>query len=303
MKQNINNNEADLAAVGEAVAIGLDDLAVEMDLDPTLAATIRGLIAAMLTARTSAQLGNNTVRARKAAVRTAMSGCKLFLTLAREILKPHLGGQYSQDWDITGFVGSLTIPRTAAKMQLILAVLKAYLLANPTRENAPLNVTAAQATLLLTQLQAAVGALNLQQTDTAGFRTTRIENRNELRLTLRMLVATLTVKMPPLDDRWLSFGLNKPGAEETPPAPEGLEVVVLGPNTLSAKWPATPRAEYYRLWLRVNGEAELASLGTCADLNFLFEQLPANAQVEVAISAGNTGGESAKSEIVLVQMP
>ena len=124
-----------------------------------------------------------------------VGGAKLFTTLTREILKPHLGGQYSQDWDITGFVGSLAIPRKAAKIQIVLSALKTYLTDNPARENAALNITAAQAELLLNQLQTAVGALNLHQTDAAGFRKSRVDNRNVLRLTLHMLVATLNIKL------------------------------------------------------------------------------------------------------------
>ncbi|MBA4149954.1 MAG: hypothetical protein H0X66_17720 [Verrucomicrobia bacterium] len=48
-------------------------------------------------------------------------------------------------------------------------------------------------------------------------------------------------------------------------------------------------------------DPEMVSVGTSTDLDFLIEQLPGNSQVEVALSAGNSGGESARSASVIVQ--
>lgn len=301
MRQNIKENEADLLALGNAAADGLDDLAAGMGISPDVETGIRAAATNMTAARESVQLGRGTLRTRQAAVRTAMKAAALFITLMRELLKAHLGSQYSQAWDVVGFVGSLGKPRTTAKMLLLLATIKSYLTANAARENAALNLTAAQADLLLTQLQAAVSALNAYQTEIANRRKARIDNRNLLRFRLLALVADLKGRMGSLDDRWLTFGFNKPGADEKPEVPEGLIAVMVGETAVSFKWPAAARAEQYRIWARVVGvDAELGSIALSADLSFVLESLPRNAVVEIGVSALNNGGESAISSLLTV---
>ena len=73
-----------------------------------------------------------------ATVRTTDSNGKAFIATARDILIPALGGQWSQAWEPTGFPNqSLGVPRTQPERQTLLAALRDYLTANPTRENAP----------------------------------------------------------------------------------------------------------------------------------------------------------------------
>lgn len=301
MKQNITNNEATLLERGNAAADGLDDLAEALGMSPDVAARLREAGDNMIAARTGLQLGRGTLRTRKAAVQAAMAAARQFVTLLREILKPHLGNQYSQAWDVVGFVGSLAMPQTTAVMQMLLTTAKKFLTDNPTRENGALLITAAQADLLLTQLQAAVAALNAQLTTAANQRKTRKTNRVLLRLRLFALVADLKTRLDPLDDRWTTLGLNKPGARETPGVPEGFTATLVGENDILMKWPATERADQYRVWMRVVGpDTELASHSLRTELDCLLEELPRNSVVELALSAMNNGGESAKSTIVTV---
>ena len=47
-------------------------------------------------------------------------------------------------------------------------------------------------------------------------------------------------------------------------------------------------------------DAEFVLVDTRADLDFTLEGLPRNATIQVALSAANSGGESAKSAVVTV---
>ncbi|MBA4149956.1 MAG: fibronectin type III domain-containing protein [Verrucomicrobia bacterium] len=301
MKQNINNKEADLLELGIEAADGLDGLGVALEVTPDIGTGIRTAAANLTAARNGAQLGRGSLRNSQASVQAKMAAGRHFATLVRELLKPHVGNGYSQAWDVVGFVGTLAMPGSTAKMQLLLSTIKTFLTDNPTRENGPLLVTAAQADLLHTQLQAAVTTLNAQQTTAAGLRLARKDNRNLLRLRLWALVAILKSKMGALDDRWVTFGFNKPGAQEKPAVPVGLTAVLIGETSVSFKWPPAARADQYRIWARVVGvDAVLGSVALRGDLDFTLEQLPRNSVVEVALSALNNGGESAKSTILTV---
>lgn len=301
MKQNISTKEAELLELGASVADGLNELGLALGVPAEVETGLRAAAATLSASLNSLRLGSGTLRTRKAAVRMAMKLAAQFCTLAREILKPHLGSQYSQDWDVTGFVGRLRIPTVSAQMQLLLSTLKTYLTDNPARENAALGVTAVQANLLLTQLQGTVSALNAHETETAGLRSERQTSRTLLRLRLWAFVADLKSRIGGLDDRWLTFGLNKPGAVEAPEVPEGLTAVVIGETSVSFKWPHATRADQYRIWARVVGpDSVLESIALRAALDFTMESLPRNSVVELALSALNEGGESAKSEVLTV---
>ncbi|MBA4149692.1 MAG: fibronectin type III domain-containing protein [Verrucomicrobia bacterium] len=302
MKQTIDKNEANLLASGTAVANGVDKLGAALDLDPNTANAIRTAGAEFSDARMALQHSRAAVRARKRAVRSSVTTGKQLATLAREILKPHLGSRYSQWWDIAGFVGALAIPRKMSNLSLLLKSLATYLTDHPEREVAALNVTAAQAELVAGELQAAIGALNLAKTELETRRKARKTSRKKLRLRLRLFIADLNTRIDPLDNRWLSFGLNRPGAKDKPEAPEKVEVVMIAENTLAVKWEDAPRAESYRVRQRIVGvDEEFVLIGSPVDPNFTIEQAPRNATLELAISAVNSGGESAWSEVVMVR--
>lgn len=93
-----------------------------------------------------------------------------------------------------------------------------------------------------------------------------------------------------------------PGADEIPDVPGNISAVLVGPNAVSLKWPASARGAYYRLWKRVVGmDKERVAVGSPGDLDFTLEALPNNATIELAVSAVNNGGESGQSTVVTVQ--
>ena len=89
-----------------------------------------------------------------------------------------------------------------------------------------------------------------------------------------------------------------PGADETPDVPTNVSAVLVGPTAAALKWSASPRAEYYRVWMKIrNTEGDYTAVGSPADLDFTLENLPVNSTIDIVISAVNNGGESAVSEV------
>jgi hypothetical protein len=76
---------------------------------------------------------------------------------------------------------------------------------------------------------------------------------------------------------------------------------LIGPGTAALKWNAAARADYYRVWKRVNGtDTELLAVGSPADLGFTIENLPAASAIDIVITAVNSGGESPVSEVITI---
>jgi fibronectin type 3 domain-containing protein len=115
------------------------------------------------------------------------------------------------------------------------------------------------------------------------------------------LVKELSVRLTSMDARWLAFGLNRPGQKATPEVPENVTAEVVAPDKATVKWEPAPRAEHYRVWARVKGsEQEMEVVASRTNHDFTFENLAPGSALEVAITAVNNGGESRKSEVVIV---
>jgi len=134
-----------------------------------------------------------------------------FITLGRNVLKPHLGGQWSQRWALLNFPNySLRIPQCLNQRLAILSGLAGYLAEQPQHECAQLGVTAAQTRTRHDQLLAASLALNhLRSERTAALRA-RDEAVTKLRRRMRCIIRELSMVIAKADPRWFAFGLNQP---------------------------------------------------------------------------------------------
>lgn len=231
--------------------------------------------------------------------RALLEQCRAFLTLARDLSKAKLGSTYSQAWDPTGLVGSLVIPQAIAEVQAVLRSFASFLELMPDLENVQLKITAQHAREWYAKLLAMRGAVN----DRDAIATDLLRQRNEhvlaMRRRLRGLVAELAQLIEPMDPHWIVFGFNRPGADETPEVPEQLEAVRSTDDTVHLQWEPAARAEYYRVWQRTETESEFTHLATVYDPDFLLVTSPVD--LEVAVSAVNSGGESALSSPLLVR--
>ncbi|MSU64327.1 MAG: hypothetical protein EXS31_18380 [Pedosphaera sp.] len=68
---------------------------------------------------------------------------------------------------------------------------------------------------------------------------------SRFRRRLRGLVDELTQLLQPLDSRWLTFGLKRPGAPDSPDAVENTRATALGGGKLRVQCNPAPRADYY----------------------------------------------------------
>lgn len=239
---------------------------------------------------------------RREVVRTKAEAVSAFLTLGRDLLKAEFGTTHNQSWAVTGFATSLKIPRSQGPLLARMGLFKEFIAAYPIHELPAKSITAVNAETLHDELDAARGAVMAQETIAKD----RLEERNAqvelLRKQLAEVIGEMGMKVPPMDNRWLTFGLNRPGQKVRPDAPTNVTAAGIGNNSALVKWDAAPRADHYRIWIKINGvPAEFDSAGNSADLDFILEGLPSKAMVEIAVSAVNNGGESSKSTLFSLQ--
>ena len=82
----------------------------------------------------------------------------------------------------------------------------------------------------------------------SGLMSTRDANADKLSKRLSDLIQELHMRMDGLDGRWLAFGLNKPGAMETPDEVEHVIATLIGPTAAALKWDAARRAQFYHVF-------------------------------------------------------
>ncbi|MDB6028565.1 MAG: hypothetical protein JWM68_4788, partial [Verrucomicrobiales bacterium] len=228
---------------------------------------------------------------------TATNTCN-HLRKGRDILKPVFGYSYSNVWTLLGYNDSLGVTDRPEDQQVLLQALRTYYMNHPTFEVPLLNLTAAYTETVIQTLTTAQTAVAAQEGAVEATRNVRDEKANQLRTRFSMLNDELSQLMGPLDPRWLTFGLNMPGADETPDKVEGVQVTIIGPTAAAVKWGASARAQYYRIYKRVIGvDADYVAVGSPADLDFTIENLPAGSMVDVIVTAVNNGGEGARSEV------
>lgn len=280
----------------------LQQFAVSIGLLHVSKAIFEAAVNELLAARDAHESAKVVLATRRAALKVLMVSAQEFITGAREVMKRQFGKRYTQAWDAAGFRNSLRVPRKADELQAMVQSWKTFFTNNAALEVEVLDLSAAYADTLLTNIIAAQTAINLQESAVNNLINIRNDKAEKLQHLVKTLFAELTVKLDPVAAEWLAFGFNKPGLKQTPAAPTGLAATLVSANVVSVKWNRSVRAEYYRVWLKVSGvDTEMVSVATPADRNFTIESLPPNAMVEIAVSAINNGGESAKSEIVTVQ--
>ena len=265
-------------------------------------AVLVALRAAAVTARDNYENSKPVMKGLRDALNVARLQARAFMFVVREILKPSLGSEYSELWNVIGLFGSLEMPQRVDDLVLVLEATVAYVTANPAA-TAARNITPEDVQAVLTALTDARRAVNDQEDAMASLLNIREDKFEKLRKGLRGLIDELTDELDPLDPRWLAFGFNMPGADETPDTPANLVATLIGPTAVALKWDASARAAYYRVFKKVQGlDEDFVAVGSPADLDFTLEGVPANATVQIQICAVNTGGESQRSEAVTVLM-
>ncbi|MBA4149713.1 MAG: fibronectin type III domain-containing protein [Verrucomicrobia bacterium] len=302
MKNTLPKSKTGLIAKATVVISALNDHADAIGLLHVTANLVEQKFMALQDACGHYDGGKLEMTSRKVVWHSLIAEGRAFSMTTRDVLKPHLGNKYGEAWNGTGFVNSLTVPSLGPELLPLLLSLGHYLALRPAQENALLNITTARAKTLATQLGAARAAVLAQEAVSQGLFEMREHAANDLRETLRMLLNELAMKLSPLDPLWMAFGFNMPGKRQRPAPPTNVVVTRVSESVALVKWDKTPRAEHHRVWVKVLGvHAEPVAAGSPADLDFLLEPLPHNVDVEIALSAVNSGGESARSEPVILR--
>ena len=288
-------------ALAEDMIDGLHALEVAVGIKQNTEAALTAVRDAAQTAESDYGAAKGAKGDASTALRVADSNARAFLKAARAVLAQRLGELWSVAWEPTGFPDQSTaVPSTQDARLTLCASLKTYLTANPTQEVTDLNVTAAVAETNRAALAAARAAVNTANTTAGTQRDARDAAVDALKTAMRGLIAELGQKLSDIDPRWDSFGLNAPGSDTTPDAPEALVVTPGASGTLFVDWADARHAARYRVWLQVVGvDADFRAGTTVTDSDATLSALPSGKTVKVRVTAvSDTGLESVPSATV-----
>jgi hypothetical protein len=256
----------------------------------------------LIAAQENCVSGEAELARRRKIFRQKVDRAREFAVTTRDLLKRRLGSRSSAAWIAVGFkAGTIQLPRTDGEMMVLVEKMQLYLAANPTVQVLELDITVQYAGTLLTELIAARSAVNFQTGKVTELWHGLDEARRKLSKRQADLILELRQVLDPLDGRWQTFGLNRPGVKQTPAVPENVTAELVTETNAAVKWPPAPRAEHYRAWKRVIGvEKEFEAAGSPVDCDFTLEALPRNSEIEIAVSAVNNGGESSRSAPIIV---
>ena len=228
-----------------------------------------------------------------AAVRNATSNGRGWLLQERDHLKKYLGTTANALWEGPGWSAeSIAVPTTSGLVLARLISVKNYLTANPAHEVASEQLTAARAETLRAALVAARTGRGTNGTELDAALAARDAAAEKLRARLRSLLGELATKIGPLSPHWITFGFKKPGA---PPAPDKVlntRLTPLGGGRVRVQGDPSARADYFQVYLQIIGvDAEPRSVYSPRDPDYILENLPVGAQIEVKLRAVNETNE------------
>ena len=305
MKNAVKTSYAGLVTQATQAIAGLDLYAATVGVALVTRNAMNDKLVAYITGNNDSTQEKTTLSGGRAALRASTKTAMYHLAATRDMLKPFLGRQHSPAWNEVGFVnGSLEVPYSEAKIIQYLQALVAFFTAHPELENAALNLTAARTTAVLNALTAARNTVNNKVTTFQLALSNRNSEGKDLRNMVSMLLKELGMKLPPLDERWASFGFNKPGVLSIAEVPPGLIAVLVGPTSVALKWNKAARAERYRIYKKVVGvDSEMVLVETREELDFTIDGLPSGKTIQIAVAAVNNGGESQLSQTVSIVTP
>jgi hypothetical protein len=263
------------------------------------AAAIGADRAALLNSQGAYQASRGAIPGLMEALKAARKAAALFCGQARSVLEFYLGTQHTDAWRPTGFINNLAVPRNEAGLVALLSALRTYFTANPTRENADLQVTAGRAQTLLDNLNTARQNFDAQVSACTAQQQEREAKVTAMRKRISGLCKELVQRLTPLDARWRDFGLNMPGAPSVPAVPKNVVVTPTLPGQLQVTCDPSANATHYRFFYqRPIIDPEPVDAGTASDPLFILTGLMPGQSYLVFVSAVNEGAESELSSAV-----
>ena len=292
----------ELIASGEDLCDGLNQHAVAIGIKQNTFAPTRADLDSLIAAKNAFAAAEGAQPAGYTALRTADSNGKGFIARTVKVLSISLGNQWSDAWLATGLPdNTVGVPRTQDKRFTALGGLKAYLLANPAKENAALGVTAAIADTLYQAVSGArmgVGNALALTTDKLQIREAAKE---AFRIRYRATIAELEQLLGDDDPKWYDFGLNRPGDPAQPGQPSNVVLTALGAGRVLIQIDGARRANSFNYYKKVVGaDPEPVKVTNTEGTQYTIEGLPVAATVEITVAGVNDAGEGQPSQPVQV---
>ena len=297
MKNHISKTVMGLIYQAERALPGVQTNLVPLGYSAAQVEVFGNRITDLTKARDAHGAAKATLSANRDAHAALLKTVRSSMMTARDVLKPFLGREHTVAWIEAGFADNLQVGRTGESLLRNVQGINAYLTAHPEHENAALNITAERFASLATELMTRISAVDTSNATVISLAKDRDAKAKLVRQELSLLLAKLRVSFDPFHAMWETVGFNRPGFKSVPEAPENVTAVLVSPVSAKLQSDAAPRAERYHIWKKVVGvDADFVLVDTRSESDFLVQDLPPNATVELAMSAVNRGGESARSE-------
>ena len=295
-----------LIALAVKMLAGLKKYAVDLGITQIIPVNFQAELDAFVAADGDFNSARSATQVASDAFKAADTAVAEWLQAARNMLTTHFGNRWSTMWAQAGFVNhSTAIPKRIEDRLGLCLNLANFLTANPTYEVAPLNITAARATLLRT------AALDAQQAGiTAGTTQrsagdTRASAQATLETTMRMLISILKAVLGRNDPRWNAFGLDMPSMNTTPGQPVGVKVQLDETGALITQCDPTPLATRYRWRMLIVGVEPAYRLvaSTIDPIGMIKNALLPGETARIIVQAVNGDRQGVASEPVEFTLP
>ena len=292
----------EMTATGEDLCDGLNQhavaLAVKQNTFPVVRAALDGLLAAV----NAASAARGAQPAAYTALRSADSNAKGYIARAVKVLSIALGNAWSDAWEATGLPNSTVgIPRAQDERFAALGTLKAYFLANPGREVAALEVTAAIAGTLYTAVSDARLAVGNALSLTKDKLMAQDEQRDAFARRYRAAIEELALLLEGGDPRWYDFGLNRPADPAQPGQPANVQASAGLPGTVLVVIDGARRANSFNYYRQLLGtDAAPVKATNTEGTQYTLTGLPHAATVRITVTGVNAAGEGQPSTPVEV---
>ncbi len=302
---SLPTNAGQLIGLGNKMVTGMTktgpSVPVTMVTDAQMLADLNGFIAAedaFNAARSATQAASDVYQA-------ALGAVYVWLQAARTVLVPKLGRRWSAAWAQAGFINhSTAVPRRVEDRLSLVLALFAFFRDNKSYEVPSLDVTSEAATA---KRGAALEAQSLLADEAMLLKDageTRGTAYDTLVATMRTLISNLDRKLGPDDPRWLAFGLNQPGTNQTPGKPVNVTAHTDGSGVIIVTCDAVPLAMRYR-WrmLLVGVQTEYLLAARSVDPMGMIPGVMPGQRVRIIVQAVNGNLQGVASDPIEFTMP
>jgi len=245
----------ELIALIEDTADGAHQLEATVGLQQNKETAIRADLASVVTQKSLYDAAVTASPEKTVALTVARSNARGWLTMTRDNFKTFLGPKPSQAWESAGWSSSsFAVPSTSDLLLPMLQAVGGYLTDNPAHEVAAMQLTAARAATLHTALSDARAARNTHDALLAETKAARDAAVEALRTRLRGLIGELEQLLDPMSPHWLTFGLKRPGAPDSPAKVTNTRATAAGGGKVRVQCDPAARADYYQIYQQLPGE-------------------------------------------------